>query len=251
MEDAPPSTTVPPAAPRAMTSRVRWRAGMEPGVRFAWLTGAILILIAVVLVGFAVAEWHHQRFLTTQGVKVQAVIIQANEWTVPGKKQPSDAPIILRFDWHGKPYETKPQPLAGWSEIITVGSVLPICVDPENPEDWTTLQHADPLGPRLVGAAVAAAIGVLTLLVAMILWKRVLNLWKDGIALETLVLDSHISALAPLSRAVRCTPADDSDSRVLTVFVPPAQGKVKSGETLWVLCVAPKARRGLAADWFV
>lgn len=241
---------MPPAVPRAVTSRVRWRAGMEPRVRFAWLTGATLLLIAVVLVGFAVAEWHHQRFLTTQGLKVEATIIQANEWTVPGKRQPSDAPIILRFDWQGKPYETKPQQLPGRSDPITIGTVLPICVNPENPEDWTTLQHADPLGPRLVGAAVAAAIGVLTLLVAMMLWNSVMGLWKSGLALETLVLDSHISALAPLSRAVRCTPADDSDSRVLSVFVPPAQGKVKSGDTLWVLCAADNARSGLAADWF-
>jgi len=239
--------TPPPAAPRPLTARVRMRAWMEPRIRFAWLTGLVLILIAAGLGTFAAVQWQHQRWLISHGTKVNAVVQQAGDQILAGRKQPPSELVILQFDWHGQPHKTQPQVLAGRTEYIAPKDVVAINVNPNDPDDWTSLQSAEPLANRLFGAEVALAVGVLTAVGALGLRWSVLNAWRSGAGVEAIVVDSHHTALAPLSRAVRCTPATDSDRRIFSVYVPPRLGHPQAGQTLWVI-VAKNA--ALAAAWF-
>jgi hypothetical protein len=75
-------------------------------------------------------------------------------------------------------------------------------------------------------------------------------LWRNGLAIEASALDGHNSALAPLSHAVRCTPVDEQDKRVFTVYVPAKAARLNTGDELWVLCPSQKSNRAVAAAWF-
>jgi hypothetical protein len=81
--------------------------------------------------------------------------------------------------------------------------------------------------------------------------SRTVRVWRDGEARRAIVVESHQTALAPRSRLVRCTPADEGDNRVVQVYVPAgAAADLQAGDELWLLFPPAGRGRPVAAAWF-
>ena len=125
-----------------------------------------------------------------------------------------------------------------------------IFVNPNDPDDWTAAMQPGPLNSRLVGAGIALAVGLLALAVSVILRMRVLHTWHNGLAVEALVVETHHSALAPFAPVVQCTPAEENDRRLFTVYVPARAGRLQRGDSLWILARGSSAGGAHALAWF-
>lgn len=240
----------PPPVPRAITPRVRRRAWAEPVVRFWWLTAVVLGLIGVGFALQSVLDWRHDVNLIRDGVAVDAVVYQVGEMKGKFKHpQPPDSIVTLHFPWKGEERSTKPDRLpdrkAG--EFITPGDIIPIRVNPSDPNDWTSATVAGPITGRLFGAEVALPIAALTGAFGLLMWRRVLGAWRKGRPIEALVMESRNTALALGARLVRCTPDAEGDSRVFAVYVPRRLAGLQRGDVIWLLA---RGSGAVACAWF-
>ncbi|HEX4797570.1 MAG TPA: hypothetical protein VH370_27500, partial [Humisphaera sp.] len=237
-----------PPTPRPLTSRVRRRAWSEPHVRISWLIAAALLLISL---AFIFSGWRTQRRqmrLIRDSVLIDAEIFQAGDERVRNKTQSAESIVVLRFDWNGTQHETRGRPLEGRREPVVIGSKVRIHVDRNDPDTWTTLDVPQELGQLILSGLIVLPIAAVAFLWTAWKYIGVLRLWREGQAIEALILDSHITALAPLSRAVRCTPADEQDKRVFSVIIPSAR-EPQPGEEVVILSRGAGAGRAIAVEW--
>ncbi|MDB5171637.1 MAG: hypothetical protein JWO87_2353 [Phycisphaerales bacterium] len=239
----------PSAAPRKLTARVRRRAWGEPRVRFWWLIGVVMLGIGTWFAVVAFRDRAKVQWLIDRGIPVEALVNVANTETVRNRAEPPDSIVELRFDWHGQSFTPHPRMLPGRKEPIITKSKLLIHVNPNDPNDWTWLSAPEPLLTLMTGALVAIPIGVCSLLAALLVRGRMLRVWRTGEAVETLVMDSRNTALAPLSRAARVTPADEDDKRLYKVFVP-AGIPLDRGESVWIIRAKRNSTSAVSAAWF-
>jgi hypothetical protein len=181
-----------------------------------------------------------------------------------GRPVEPEVPVLVSFEWKG-------QQLRSWGilqgrrpkEVILTKSTVPIRVHPEDPERWTYRTEPPSLAADLLGAALAFALVPLALLAAVFLRRAVLRTWQDGTAAEAVVVARHGTALAPGTRALKCSAAPRTDesgeaegngapasgSRVHTVYVPLRHSE--AGESLLRVIVPPGGRgRPLSVAWF-
>ena len=246
----PTAHVAPPPPPREMTKIVRRRAWKQPHVRFWWICAGVLYLIACGLATSALAEWNHERQLIRSGMAIDAVVQQAGEQTIPGRKQPPDTICILQFDWHGKEHVARPRALEGRTHFIAPRDVVRIFVNPNDPDDWTAATQPGPLNSRLVGAGIPLIVALLAMAMSLWLRMRVLRVWRTGQAIEALVVETQHSALAPFSPVVRCTPVEENDRRLFTVYIPARAGRLQQGDSLWLLARGSAASGAHAMAWF-
>jgi hypothetical protein len=233
-----------------VTPRVRSRAWVEPAVRFWWLTAMVLVLIGAWFALQGMLEWRHDDRLVREGVAVVAEVYQVGEMKGQFKHpQPPDSIVTLQFPWQGQTIYTKPDRLpdrkAG--EFITPGDKIPIRVNPADPADWTSAKVAGPISGRLFGAEIALPIALLAGTFGLLKWRRTLETWRTGKAIEALVMDSRNTALALGARLVRCTPDADGDNRVFAVYAPRRLAGIQRGEAIWLLT---RGRGAVASAWF-
>jgi hypothetical protein len=174
---------------------------------------------------------------------------QAGDQTIAGRKQPPDTPCILRFPWHGSEHVSGARVLAGREEFIAAGDTVRIFVNPDDPDDWTARVRPGSMAPRLLGAGIALLAGLIGLLVSWFCHRRVLWVWREGEAVESLVIESRHTALAPLAQAVRCTPQAEKDTRIFTVYSRARGDRLERGEAIWVLARPKRAAGAEAASW--
>ena len=239
-----------PSAPREITSRIRRRAWSEPRVRF-WVFAAIVLSVCGVgFIANGLRAGAHERWLIDDGVHIDAIIIVADGEPVKGKQEPPESLVSLRFIWKGQDYEPRAEPLLGRKEFITVGSTIPIHVNPKDPSDWTWLNEPFPLRSRAIGGIIALPMAVLALLWAMLRRARLLRIWRDGIAEEALIVETRFTATAPRCRAARVTPADEGDARIFTVYIPPRLANLQRGDSLHMLRPSAQSSNAISVAWF-
>ncbi|MCC7349752.1 MAG: hypothetical protein IT446_04220 [Phycisphaerales bacterium] len=235
----------PMVPPRPVNGPIRRRAWNEPRVRFWWASGLILLVIAM---GFAIdmgAEWINWRGLILHGQKVTAEVVELGGVTRAAMMAPN-TPVKLAFELDGQSH-TVAGVLDGRTEFIRTHDRVPIYVDPADPSSWTALMEVPPLSRQLLAVWITLPLALVLLAVAVAMRGGLLRLWRDGQAESALVLQSQHSALAPLSRMVRCTPADESDTRVFSVFVPQRCGVPQRGQAIWII---RSGNRAMAAELF-
>lgn len=214
-------------------------------MRFWWVAGLVLGLITI---GFAVDqgwEWAGWRSLILHGQKVTAEAVEVGGVTRNVMMAPN-SPVKLAFELNGTPH-TVSGVLEGRTEFIRTHERIPIYVDPADPSRWTALMEVPPLGRQLLAVWIALPMTLALLFMALMLRNGLLRLWRDGQAESALVLQSQHSAIAPLSRLVRCTPVDEHDTRVFSVFVPQRHGVPQRGQPIWIIRTGSRA---LAAELF-
>ncbi|HZL37480.1 MAG TPA: DUF3592 domain-containing protein [Tepidisphaeraceae bacterium] len=229
---------------------MRRRILAEPRVRFWWLAGCVLGAMGVALVIGGLRTRAHEAWLIDDGVLLNSNVYFANGESVKNRPQPPDSSVQIRFTWHGNPYGPQARFLPGRHEPIVTGSTLPVHVNPENPEDWTWLAEPMPLFTHVLSGAITLPIAVLALAVAWLVYWRTLRVWREGEARQALVVDGRTTALAPFSRALRVTLADEADPRIFTVYVPRRLSSLSPGDTIWIIRHDQIRGSTLAAAWF-
>jgi hypothetical protein len=253
--------TLPPP-PRPLTPRVRRRAWAEPHVRFWWIVAAVLVAAGVYMLVINYVAWRREVLLIRDGIPVKAYIERSASEVLGGRPVAPEMPVVASFEWQGDQHKS-------WgllegrtrNETILTKSTVTIRVDPKNPDRWTYRKEPRGLAADLLGAVLAFALVPPAMLAAVALRRGVLRTWRDGAAVEAVVIARHGSALAPRTRALRCVPADtaeepeqaqlgqDSVSRVHTVYVPTRHSEAR--RDLLRVVLPPRGRgRPLAAAWF-
>ena len=100
------------------------------------------------------------------------------------------------------------------------GDVVPIHVDPNQPDKWTNRPTPPPLGQKLIGLPFILGMVVICLVFYLVRAMRLRGICTNGIIGKARILSLGQSALAPRSYAVRCTWADESSRNIYSVFVP-------------------------------
>jgi hypothetical protein len=139
--------------------------------------------------------------------------------------------------------------LAGREEFVAAKDTVRIFVDPDDPNDWTARTRPGSIAPRLMGAGIALVAGFIAFLISWISRARVLRVWRDGEAVESIVIEGRYTALAPLAPLVRCTPRAEDDHRIFTVYSPARGGRFERGEPIWLLAWPNRAAGAEAASW--
>jgi hypothetical protein len=245
------SQIAPP--PRAVSARVRRRAWSDPIARFFLLSGIALALIAMVFSVIGINAWRSESQLIRRGVLVDAQIHTVMGIARPGYSADPSNPVTLQFPWQSQPYTThQGRTLDKYDHLATVGDAVRVRVDPRNPENWTSLPELAPLHEQTqVMDAILILPAALAVFVAAA-WRRrgLVRLWQHGIATPSLVVSSSISALSPLGRAVRCTPVEEGDLRVFTVYLQRHGNPAEPGETIHLLVRPAPSQRAVAVEFF-
>lgn len=243
-----------PEPPREITKLVRRRLWLEPRVR-AWIL--IAILMFVVAIGLFVRGLQVQaqeQWLIDHGIKVRAIITAANGETVAYKREPPSSPVYVEFPWKGERYETRSARLLDGRKdqnLIQVKSILPIRVNPDDPEEWTWRDEPMPLLSRIIGSFIALPISLLALLIAYLRYLGLARLWNKGQAIDALIVDTRFIASAPRCRLAHVTPSDESDTRIYTVYLPPSLGDLHRGDSVGIIRSRSQSRKAIGIAWFL
>ena len=135
---------------------------------------------------------------------------------------------------------------------LRTGQTISIRIDPKNPKTWTNRTTPPPLIDELFAPLLLLPALVVSVLAAVALRRRVTQLWATGEARQAIVVDTKQTPLAPLSHVVRCTLADGTDKRLITVYLPHrAAGKPAKGQAIWLVTHPKNPQRALAAAAFL
>lgn len=248
--DNPNGFAPPPAGPpRPVTPRVRRRAWAEPRVRAFAAAAAAALLVCAYFVASRYLEWRREAWLVSQGLRVNAVVAEAGGITLPNKVVPPATPVTLEYEAAGRKVSVRGT-LKGRKEHIMTGGTVPIRVHPDHAETWTSLTEPRPLRMELLGALIVLPFALVLGGIAWLLHRRVLGLWRDGVATPAVVIDSRHTAIAPRTHLVRCTPADPDDNRLLEAHLPAHVPRPERGEPLWLVTRPGASARAVAAQWF-
>jgi hypothetical protein len=237
----------PPPPPRALTPVARRRSFLEPNVRFWWLAGVVL---AIVTIGFLVdnlIQWRQKLDIVRHGTAVTAIIDKIGDQDSNARANISpDYPVTMQFDLGGDQYSVQGY-LEGRTEPLSLKLSVPIRVDPANPNNWTYLTDAPPLGQALLSASLVAPFAIALGTVAMILRRRVLRIWTSGVSQPYAVESIGQTALAPMSRVVRCRDLEGRTKRLVSVCIPQRLAQPKVGDVLWLIHPPGKPTAALPA----
>ena len=135
-------------------------------------------------------------------------------------------------------------------DFVVTGQQVQIHVDPNDISRWTDRTEAEPMSRRLIAGAVIFPVVLATGVTALLLRRRVLRIWREGEAEVFSVVDTHHSALAPLSHTVRAVAVAGHDRRLVTVCLPGKLPRPQKGEALWLIHPRGKPMSSIAAAAF-
>jgi hypothetical protein len=241
--------------PRALSAGIRRRAWSDPIARFFWLMSVVLLLMAIVFAVRGFGTWRRESALIGTGIPVDARIyaITSAQGTImrSGFSADPSNPVTLQFSWNSQMYQThEAHVLEGYDRLATVGDIVRVRVDPQDPENWTSLASPMPLHDRIMGSLLTLPALLAAFAVATLRRKQLACLWEHGIVTPSLVVSSSVSALSPLGKAVRCTPATEGDARVFNVYLPGRRTPPEPGEMIDLLAKAAPSARAVAAEFF-
>jgi len=216
-----------------VTAAARRRALAEPRVRFWWLAGLVLLVIALYLIIYAVVIWSREAYLVSHGQVVSAFVTVADGDPYPHRK-PGESPVEMTFTMNGQDYHVSGV-LEGRTDMISAKDTVPIRVDPRNPGHWTYRTTPAPLRAQLIAPVVVAPFAIAALIVAAVLRRKVLRTWRQGEAAPYVISDRRHTAIAPRSHTIRCVAADGRDKRLITVYVPVKRTEARPGDVLWLI----------------
>ncbi len=241
----------PVAPPREVSGLADRRAWTEPGVRVWWMLAIVILLIVAVYAVDRFWAWHVQNRLIVDGTLVSAKVASAGGLTIENENVAADSAVALTFDWKGKP-----QQVVGFLEgrpagnYITIGKMVPIRVDPDDPTVWTYRTENTILIHELFVGLIVLPLAPILAGVAIYRRKKVLQTLRHGEAALAVVSERRQTPIAPLSYMVRCSLRDRPDRRIHVVHVPRGGAVLGKGDLLWVLL--PPVRNGpmVAMMWF-
>jgi hypothetical protein len=194
------------------------RTWTEPRVRFWWIAAAVLLAIGI---GYGIEsflDWRIEADLIEHGTLVQATVADHNGGP-PRRVIDQNSAWDISFDLNGQKEVETDYP-ADTSVRRYNGDVIPIHVDPNNPEHWTNRATPPPLSQKLIGLPFILGMMALCVLFGIIRAMRLRKLSSEGTVGLARIISLGQSALAPRSYLARCAWADESSPTVYSVFVP-------------------------------
>jgi hypothetical protein len=252
-EDAPQppdAPAAPPAPPRELTPVVRRRAWRERHVRLWVVLGLALLVVAVYYGASRTWWWWQERRLIQNGLKVQAEIMGpyvGEDWPANKVLLP-DAQVDIVYEVNGRKFRPH-SALAGRKEQIKTRTLIPIYVDPKDPEQWTPRQEPPWLAGELLGTFLVGPAAVLLLMIALLKRRHVLKIYRDGEAVPAEVIGVGQTPSAPLSRLVRCAVNCEEGARVIKTIVP-ASSNLRPGDLIWLIVPPGKPEPAIPAALF-
>ena len=232
--------------PRDITPAVRKRAWADPPVRFWWLTGGTLLIIALGLAVGNYVEWAKLNRAISPGVKVKSRIIAVEGDKRVGRTVTATSPMGMIYHHGGKEWYAVGV-LSGLQQQVRVGDDIEIYIDPADPENWTVRTEVPPLPQAMIGPFLVLPVALLCGLIALVGRSKTLKTYQHGALAEATVATNKQTPLAPRSRAIRCSLT--TGSRMMEVFVPRPAAQLNEGDSVQVI-LPPGRGRPLAAAWF-
>jgi hypothetical protein len=230
-----------------MTHAVVRRSWTEPRVRFWWLCSFALLVIAAWFLADQIREYSRENRLITGGTLVKATISEIAGSKLHGQAYSRDTPCTLEFTLNGQDVIMPDAVLSSLGNFISPKDTIDIHVNPNDTSEWTDRTEPEALARRMIAGAVIIPVLAATIATAILLRRRVVRTWRDGIAAAYSVEAVGHSALAPLSYAVRCAPFEMRSRRLVTVFLPPRLAKPSAGDVLWLIHPWGKTDQAIAA----
>jgi len=231
-----------PPPPRTVSPFVLRQSLRDPRVRFSRLVSIFMAVAGLVLGIIGWRSWATESRITRDGVRVDARVYEFGGH-LGTMVIPADSEIKLLFELDGKQYTNRGR-LPPRDENLRNGDTIPIMVDRENPQLWTSQLRPPSLVKEMLGPILLFPSALIALVVSALLRRRVLALWKHGQPELASVLDAKQTALAPRSWFVRCARADRS---IVAVYVPRRFGKLEPGQPIWLLAWPRPSQGALAA----
>jgi hypothetical protein len=132
-------------------------------------------------------------------------------------------------------------------EPIHVGMTIPIRINPDDPNQWTDRSAVASLTRQALGVLILVPLVLLAIIGAVLAHRRIVEMWRDGLAWPGIVVQSMTSALAPRSQLVRCARREGRDQQLVSVFIPHSMGTLQRGDELWLVSLPSRSNRALAA----
>src|SRR5207237_7920866 len=113
-------------------------------------------------------SWNQEARLIRNGSRIEAEVMH---WEIggiapKGKVVSAETPVDLEYRFNGQTYRVHGQ-LAGRKEQIVTRTMVPILIDPANPDHWTARMQPGSLAQELLSAMLLAPIVVVLFAVAV------------------------------------------------------------------------------------
>jgi hypothetical protein len=239
---APPP---PPQAPREITPAVLRQSLREPRVRFWGIVFLFLLIVTTWFITDQIHQYFQEKWLIANGVPVTAVVKDVGGESRPGLKFVPGSTCDLQFTFNGTP-EIVTGTLNETDTVVN-GASVQLRVEPDDPSVWTSRTEPESLLHRMVVLVVVLPIAVAIGFATLFLRKRVIAIWREGVAEPYGVVATYHTALAPRSHAVHCAPSIGGDQRVITVYLPGRLPRPQPGDVLWLVHPKHKPRAAIAA----
>ncbi len=247
-----PAGPPPPAAPRPVTRQAARAAWFEHSVRSWWLL-ALLFMLAVLVLGFEqYTNASRAVWLFEHGEKVDALIEEVGEFVKrPNFVRQVDDPWPVTFSFTTNDQKvhrlrTKPNEL---TYTVHPLQKVPLHVDPADPDNRFTFRTTKPsaMGIELSIPLAFLTVALFFFAISWVLRRRVLATWKDGMALEAVVIEIRRAATAPLSQHLRCIVGAQGSGNVIDVLIPKRLAILQPGDALWLVLKRRGSARALPA----
>lgn len=216
--------------------RAASRSWMEINVR-PWLAVTLLMVIGLVLV--SVLQWRDAlrvRRLIEHNVTVKGVVTNIN-----GRARTAPRDELQQVDMK-YPHPTTQQPLLAPGMLsrkpgqsVSLGDVIELRIDPQDPMIWTDLASAPPVARELiVPLVVLLPMVLLCLAIAVLQRARVRKTLRTGTLTQATVVSVKNSPLAPLSKQIGLATGAPG-ARVRHAYWPTRNGPVVQGDLVEVV----------------
>ena len=233
--------------PRDITPAVRKRAWADPPVRFWWLIGGTLLVIALGLALGNYVEWAKLNRAISSGVVVNARIRGVEGDPRVGRTVTSTSAVGIDYEYNGQKFVNIVGVLSGLTQQVRVGDDIRLHIDPNDPLNWTIRDEVPPLPLAMIGPILVLPVALLCGLISLVGRSKTLKTYQHGSLVDATVSTNKQTPLAPRSRAIRCSLT--TGSRMMEVFVPRPAAQLNEGDTVQVI-LPPGRGRPLAAAWF-
>jgi hypothetical protein len=237
--------------PRPITPRAAWRAWAEMPVQFWWKSAVIVLAIAAIVAVSELSQELKLRQLIHRSIQVKATAVEVAGVTAQRNRsfgvQRDDA-VDVKLS--AKLPDGRIVQLAGtlpkgqgW---LKVGGDVDVYVDPNDPTQWVEVAEQRKWW-ELVALPMIMLLPVALLLLAFAWWRRrqILQVWRDGKAVEGSIVSCTHSPIAPRSKV--CGYSVPGDRRVFKMLYPLRLGQPRVGDVVPLIVLPDRPDRAIAA----
>jgi hypothetical protein len=239
------------STPRPLNPIALRRSWAEPAVRSWWLTATVLALMSVWLVTEQFIVNHEISYRISHWTRISGRIDKIGESSrTTLRVQPdvlSTTESQITYNDTAGVSHTKTGRLIGQLEPRHPSDIIPLLIDPADPERWTDQTELPSLAERIMIPVMLVPVALSLGLVGYWQRSRLLKLWQTGVQREAKVVHVQQSAISPWSSLVRCAVVNSRDNRLLRVTVPHRRVKLQPGDSIELIIPATGKPMAIAA----